>query len=72
MSTPESTIEERTAIRKSHEGERLAVLLNLREHRSYDPPRWDMGSFGSKTGIGVYEVIQRLAEETKKRVENYP
>ena len=60
------------SLRKREEGEKLAILLGLPVEKSYTPPRWNMGEFGTKTGIGIYEVIQRLAEEAKKRVENSP
>ncbi len=32
---------------------------------NFNPPRYDLGEYGTKTAIGVIAVIKRIAEEAK-------
>ena len=55
--------------RKAAAGERIAEALGLRRARGFDPERWMLGDeYLTKTAVGVYETIQRLAEETRAEV----
>ena len=58
-------------------GTKLANELGLREIPGYGPEnggrRWYVSdTFRTKTAIGVYLSIQRLAEEAKQRAEATP
>jgi hypothetical protein len=54
------------------EGEKIAKQLGLKLAKGYQEPnlRWEMGVFGTQTGIGVYQVIKRLADESQDNVKN--
>jgi hypothetical protein len=54
------------------EGEKIAKKLGLKKAEGYTEPnlRWEMGVFGTKTGIGVYDVIKRLADEARENIED--
>jgi len=48
-------------------GERLAKELNLRPAKGYTPKRWHLGpNWGTRTAVGVYLTVQRLAAETSE------
>lgn len=56
--------------KRKQEGEKIANQIGLKKAKGYTEPnlRWEMGVFGTKTGIGVYEVIQRLAKEASENI----
>ena len=57
------------AERMTDRGKCIAAALGLRRVSGFSPPRYQLGpEFGTKTAVGVYEVVQRLAKETDMEI----
>lgn len=63
------TIEELKAL----EGDKMAEALGLKPVGGYPTLRYQMGrEYATKTSIGVYETVMRLAEDAKKELTCTP
>jgi len=48
-------------------GNNIADILLLKEDRGYNPKRYKT-SWGNKSALGIYEVVNRLFEEKEFRI----
>lgn len=69
-----NTVEQEKAI----QGDKMAEALGLKKAEptfshpeGFNPPRWLLGKeYATKTAIGVYETVVRIAEEAKVKVDS--
>jgi hypothetical protein len=55
--------------KKANIGAQMAESLGLKTIKGYNPVRYQLGyDHATKTAIGVYETVLRLAEDAKKEL----